>query len=95
MPVSFHQRVTIAPDVLFRVIGDEAVLLNLESELYLGLDPVGTRMWMVLQESPSIQAGYDTLSQEYEVAPDVLRRDLEEFLVELLGQSLIALEPAE
>ena len=73
--MSFQQRVTIAPDVLFRVIGDEAVLLNLESELYLGLDSVGTRMWLVLQESPTIQAGYDTLTGEYEVAPDVLRRD--------------------
>jgi hypothetical protein len=91
-PVSFQQRVTIAPDVLVRVIGDEAVLLNLRSELYLGLDPVGTRMWTVLQESPSIEAGYEVLRGEYDVAPDVLRQDLETFLAELLGQSLITLE---
>ena len=91
--MSFHQRVTTAPDVLFRVIGDEAVLLHLGTEQYLGLDPVGTRMWTVLHEAPTIEAGYERLRQEYDVAPEELRGDLEEFIGALLGQSLIALEP--
>jgi hypothetical protein len=82
---------TTAPDVLFRTIGDEAVLLNLRTEMYLGLDPVGTRMWTVLHDSPSIAAGYEALRVEYDVAPDVLRRDVEEFVGELLDQSLIEL----
>ena len=89
--MSFQQRVTTAPDVLFRVIGDEAVLLNLRTETYLDLDPVGTRMWTVLHESPSIEAGFEVLRDEYEVEPEVLRRDLEELLNELLDQSLITL----
>jgi hypothetical protein len=92
--VSFEQRVSTAPDVLVGVIGEEAVLLHLGTKLYLGLDPVGTRMWTVLQESPSIEAGYEVLKQEYDVPADVLRQDLEEFLDDLLGQSLISLEPA-
>ena len=87
--MSFEQRVTTAPGVLVRVIGDEAVLLNLQSELYLGLDPVGTRMWTVLHDSPSIEEGYEVLKEEYDVEPDVLRQDLEAFLAELLEQSLI------
>ena len=44
--VSFSERLTVAPDVLFRLVGDEGVLLNLNTTLYLGLNPVGTRMWM-------------------------------------------------
>ena len=93
--VSFHQRVATAPDVLVRVIGDEAVLLNLRSELYLGLDPVGTRMWTVLHEAPSIEAGFEVLRDEYDVEPDALRDDIEGFVRDLLGQSLIVLEAAE
>ncbi len=49
MPSQFSSRVTSAPDVMLRIIGDEAVILNLKSETYLGLDPVGTRIWTVLQ----------------------------------------------
>lgn len=95
MSVSFSERVTVAPDVLFRLVGDEAVLLNLKSELYLGLDPVGTRMWTVLNEASSVQAAYDVLLQEYDVEPNRLRQDLDELLGQLLEQGLIEVGPAE
>jgi hypothetical protein len=89
MSVSFSQRVTVAPDVLFRVVGDEAVLLNLKTEKYLGLDATGTRMWTVLNDAPSVRAAYDILLNEYEVTPDQLRQDLDAFLSKLLEHGLI------
>jgi hypothetical protein len=39
--VPFSERLSVAPDVLFRLVGDEGVLLNLNTTLYLGLNPVG------------------------------------------------------
>lgn len=94
MAVSFSERVSVAPDVLFRLVGDEGVLLNLDTTLYLGLNPVGTRMWSVLSSAGSIQAAYDELLKEYEVEPAQLRADLEEFIDQLLGQKLIVAGPA-
>ena len=95
MAHSFSSRVSVAQDVLFRIVGEEAVLLNLKTELYLGLDPVGTRMWNVLVEASSIQAAYDALLLEYEVEPSRLREDLDEFLGKLLEQGLIQISPEE
>jgi hypothetical protein len=95
MTHSFSSRVSVAPDVLFRIVGEEAVLLNLKTELYLGLDPVGTRMWNVLVEASSIQAAYDALVLEYDVEPSRLREDLEELLGKLLEQGLIQISPEE
>jgi hypothetical protein len=89
MAVSFSQRVRVAPDVLFRFVGEEGVLVNLNTELSLTLNPVGTRMWSVLSSASSIQAAYDELLQEYEIEPAQLRADLEEFIDQLLGQKLI------
>ena len=89
MAVSFSERIKVAPEVLFRVVGEEGVLVNLTTERYLGLDPVGTRMWHVLGRASSIQAAYDELLQEYDVEPEQLRADLEEFIDQLLGQNLI------
>jgi hypothetical protein len=80
---------------MLRVIGEEAVILNLKSEIYLGLDPVGTRMWMVLHSAPSIQAAYELLLAEFEVEPDRLRRDLDKLLDQMLEQGLIELRPVE
>jgi coenzyme PQQ synthesis protein D (PqqD) len=94
MTPSFSDRVTVAPDVLFRVLSDEAVLVNLKTERYLGLNPVGARMWAALTGAPSIQAAFDTLVGEYDVDPDELRRDLSEFIEQLLAQHLVEARPA-
>ena len=82
-------KVTTADNVLVRIIRSEAVLLNLKSEEYLGLNPVGTRMWTVLNESPSIEAAYESLLKEYEVDPETLRSDLEELLDQLVERGLV------
>jgi len=78
---------------LFRLVGEEGVLLNLTTGMYLGLNLVGTRMWKVLGSTSSIQAAYDELLQEYEVEPSQLRGDLEEFIDQLLDQKLIEADP--
>ena len=95
MAVSFSDRVRVAPDVLFRLVSDEGVLVNLNTEVYLGLNPVGTRMWSVLNTASSIQAAYEALLEEYDVEPSELRRDLEEFIDQLFAQHLIEAAPAD
>jgi hypothetical protein len=93
MAVSFTERVRVVPDVLFRLLGEEAVLANLNTGQYLGLNLVGTRMWSVLTSATSIQAAYEELLQEYEVESAQLRADLGEFIDQLLGQKLIEAGP--
>jgi hypothetical protein len=93
MPYSFSMSVVAAPEVMFQTVGEESVLLNLKTSLYLGLDPVGTRMWTALTDAESIQAAYDSLLEEYEVSPEQLRKDLEEFLDKLSEQGLIETKP--
>jgi hypothetical protein len=80
---------------MLRIIGDEAVILNLKSELYLGLNPVGTRIWTVLHGAPSIQAAYESLLTEYDVEPERFHQDMDELLDQLLEQGLIEIAPGE
>jgi hypothetical protein len=94
MSICFSDRVKVAPDVLFRMVSDEAILVNLNTEVYLGLNAVGARMWDVLNSASSIEAAYATLLEEFEVEPQQLRADLEELLGQLLGQKLIEVAPA-
>lgn len=89
--VPFSSRVVVPDTVLFRELDGESVLLNLKSESYLGLDDVGTRMWTVLTTQPSIQAAYEALLSEYEVAPDVLRNDVETLLGQMIEHGLVEL----
>ena len=41
-------RLQISEQVVTRRVGDETVLLNLESGIYFGLDPVGSRFFELL-----------------------------------------------
>jgi hypothetical protein len=89
MSISFNDRVKVPDDVLISRLQDESVLLNLESERYFGLDDVGTRFLSVLTSSDSIEAAYNTLSQEYDVNGQVLRQDLLALVENLVEQGLV------
>jgi hypothetical protein len=93
MTVSFSDRVRIAPEVMFREVGDESVILDLKSERYLGLNDVGTRMWQALIAASSIQAAYEVLLANYDVEPAELERDLRELVDQLVEMSLITIGP--
>src|SRR5271169_803201 len=93
MPLAFSTRIIPASDVMFRMVDDEIIMLNLKTELYLGCDAVGTRMWVALTGSDSIQAAYELLLTEFDVEAGELRRDLEEFVGKLLEQGLIEIKP--
>ncbi len=88
---SFSSRISIPKHVLVRLFPHEAVLLNLETESYHGLDEVGTRMWQVLAGSATLQEAFDSLQSQYEVDPDTLRRDLAEFVEDLARRGLVEL----
>ena len=96
MPTSFEQHVSVPSNVMFRELEGESVILDLDSESYFGLDPVGTRMWQLVTEANSIQSAYDALVTEYDVAPETLREDLLELLDTLQGRGLIEIgEPPD
>lgn len=84
--------ISIAPDVLVRELGDESVILDLKTERYLGLDAVGTRMWRLLMESGSTDSAYRELLKEYDVEPNRLEADLQQFVEKLLEHGLIKVE---
>ena len=89
MTINSSSRVRATEGTLFRELQGEAVLLNLGSESYFGLDAVGTRMWMVLTAAESIQAAYETLLDEYEVEPEKLREDLDGLIGKLVEHGLV------
>lgn len=84
-------RVRAAPDTMVQELAGEAVLLNLASERYFGLDEVGTRMWQALTTADNVQAAHTALLSEYDVAPDVLRQDLLDLVQQLVEHGLVSL----
>ena len=80
----------IPDEVIFRELDGEAVVLNLDTGIYFGLDAVGTRIWRLLEERKPLKAVLDTLIDEYEAPPDRLQRDLLAFVERLDDKGLLA-----
>jgi hypothetical protein len=95
MSQSFSRRVVIPESVLVRELSGEAVLLNLESEMYFGFDEIGYRIWTLVTTSDSIGAAYEQLLAEYEVEPEQLRESLDALIGECTKQGLLQLAPAK
>ncbi|MFZ4812310.1 MAG: PqqD family protein [Ilumatobacteraceae bacterium] len=85
----------VVPDhVLSRHVGDEAVLLSMESERYFALEGAGPRIWALLCEKERASASdlVAVLSDEYEVDSAVLESDVLAMLASLHGHGLIEAE---
>ena len=83
------QPFAVNPSVVFRQMDDGAVLLDLESGVYFGLDEVGTRVWTLLLERGTTAAVCAAMLEEFDVAPDVLAADVRRLVGELQQNGLV------
>ena len=75
--------------VVFAELGDEAVLLEIDSGVYFGLDPVGARIWQLLDKASTMNEVVDTLLAEFDVERAVLDVDVAAFLARMREKGLI------
>ena len=83
-------RVRVNDDVLFQELQGEAVLLNLKSGVYFGLDPVGTRIWQLFAEHEVLSEVAQAVVAEYDVAEDKCSEDLLKLVDDLAKQELVS-----
>jgi hypothetical protein len=87
--VSEHSTVVAVKDQVSADLAGEAVILNLKSGVYYGLNPVGARIWQLIQEPKAVTTIRDSLLEEYEVKTDSCERDLLALLRELAAVGLV------
>jgi len=90
--IAIESRVNPAPNVLFRDLGGEAVLLDVGTGSYFGLNEVGARIWQLLAGGETIAGTLAKLVQEYEAPEDQLRADLLALVAELVTSGLLVAE---
>ncbi len=91
MTIAPESTVARSPDVLHRVLEGEAVLVDLDTGTYYGLDEVGTRIWELLDAESGVRvdAVAAAIVEEYEVAREVATRDLVALLERLESRRLV------
>lgn len=83
----------VPADVVSCALGDEVVLLALDSGVYFGLEGVGVRVWEMLAGGADSARGiWSSLVAEYDVEPARCWGDVLRFLEEMHNRGLIRLE---
>jgi hypothetical protein len=80
------------PDVVWRDVGGEIVLLNVETGHYFGLDQVGGRVWALLQAAEgglTLEALATAVRLEFEVDPPTATADLTALIADLEAHHLV------
>jgi hypothetical protein len=74
-----------ASDVVTRRVGDESVIVPVRSHVadldaVITLNPVGARIWELLDGRRNLEAIAGTICEEYEVELETARADVDEFI---------------
>ena len=94
-PIPRHNAILPHPDVIWREVDGEIVLLNVATGQYFGLDAVGSQVWILLQSVGPQGANLETLcslvQSQFEVDLPTAEGDLTALLNDLIAQQLLVL----
>jgi len=79
------------PDVTARVMEGEAVLLNVRTGAYFGLNKVGTAIWQLYGEGQSLGETVLAVCARYNVAAERAESDVRTITTKLLEKDLLQL----
>ena len=90
--MDFTKYPVLHPQVATRIVDGEALIVLADLGQVNVLNPVGTRMWELMDGTRSVQQISDTICDEFDVAEDEAKRDLEEFVLQLIESNAIVLQ---
>lgn len=76
-------------DVIAQRVGDDVIVVNLQTSLMYDLNRTGGRFWDLLTEGHDLAQIHTKLLQEFEVDPVALRREMEAILASLKDAGLV------
>ena len=87
--IGLNTTVVRSDEVLASPMGQEVVMIDLESGAYFGLNPIGADLWQRLEKPRRVSDLCAELVREYEVEPEVCTRDVLAWLEKLEAEGLL------
>ena len=78
-----------SPDAACQPVGDEAILINLNTGAYYSLNETGAMFWQLLDGQRTIADCARLIALDYEAAVEMIETDLLELATELNEEGLI------
>lgn len=84
--------VVTARDQLSCDLTGEAAILDIKTGTYYGLDPIGARIWNLIQNPKQVKEVLGVLLAEYDVETDRCEKELLDLLQEREARALIEIQ---
>jgi len=90
MKITADTRITPHPEVVWRLVEGEVVLLSVTSGEYFSLDAVGSRVWSLIPDT-GVTVGElcVSLSAEFDAPADAIARDVSALCDRLVAADLL------
>jgi hypothetical protein len=85
-------RCSVPPRVKSQLVGDETVILDLESGMYFGLDGVGKLIWESIKSGHSLSETAASIVSEYDVDEPTAQADVIAFAADLMDRGLLEIK---
>lgn len=89
MTAPLPHKVEIVESVIYQTLNEEAVLLNLTTQDYYGLNSVGAEIWQLLVEDGEVDSVVRRMKLIYNMEEGKLRSDVTHLVGDLLGAGLL------
>ena len=90
--ITIDSIVVVADDVVSCDLDGEAAILDLKDGIYYGLDPVGAKIWNLIQNPMAVNEIIRIIMEEYDVDKDQCKNDIFELIEELLDNRLVKVD---
>jgi Coenzyme PQQ synthesis protein D (PqqD) len=83
------RRYMISPEISYREIEGQLLLLTPDDDALLTLNATGAAVWALLAEGADVNAMADRLARNYDITPERALADIEEFVSELVEKHIV------
>jgi hypothetical protein len=89
LTIDLASQVVAIPDQVSCDVAGEIAILNLRDGVYYGLNPVGARIWTLIQQPTPVAEIKSVILAEFEVEPVACEADLLRVLSDLASYGLL------
>lgn len=76
-------------DIIWKVVGEEVLLLDTSSAFYFSLNETGSEIWHLLEAGKSLEEIEGVMTELYDVDIDTIRRDIDALVKELQSEKIL------
>ena len=91
--MTLEDLVSRGPSALSAEIDGEVVALDIGKGVCYGLDPVGSRVWALIEQPVAVATVCQVLMREFDVDASTCEADVLDLFVQLRAEGLIAVRP--